>query len=1040
MDDPPARRQSRVRIAIAAASGVAVLALTGLWTQRTQIARDYVDAELARRGVEGRYAITRFGFGGQRLERIRIGDPARPDLTADYADLRIALGVNGPYLASVSAGGVRLRGRLVNGTVTFGAVDRLLPAPSGAPFSLPDLVVTLRDAAVRLETPAGVIGVGLAGQGRLSDGFAGRMAAVAPRLALRGCAIRRARAVVNIAIAARRPALDGPVAADGVMCDGGIALVRPAATIDLALNAALDRWSGGAFLNVAQARAGANVLHAVTGRIGYHGTATGTGGTVTLAADRFATRGLTAGRSDFDGQYRIGPEVRVKGALTLADGAADAATTRAIVAAGRTGAGTPIAPVVQAIATATARAGGRFDARAHVDFGQANGAFKLRLAQVTAVSDSGARLAVTEGGGLGIDGPSGAMRIDGRVAVAGGGLPTIAATLAQPAADAPITGTVRMADYAADGALLRMAPVQFRTAPGATRFDTVLTMDGPVASGRVAGLRLPIRGRLGRGGSFAINAACVPMTFDRLTLSGLAVGATRVGLCPGGPALLARAAGGAVRGGARIAAPVLMGTLGGAPVRIASDSLAIDLNGADFVARRLAVRLGPEDGRSLLDIDRFAGRFGDGGVGGRFDGLSGRILAVPLAMTEGAGQWQLADGVLHVAGETLTVSDTDAVARFRPLVSKTIALTLRDNVIATHGRLQVPATGTAVTDVTIRHDLNIGAGTARLAVPGIRFGPDLQPEQLTRLTLGVVANVKGTVTGEGVIAWNRRGVTSGGTFATESIDLAAAFGPVSGLKTRVVFDDLLALRTRPGQVATVIEINPGIAVRDGMVRYQLLPDQRVAIEDGRWPFSGGALTLEPTLLDFGGTRDRRMTFRVVGMDAAQFVQQFEFKNIAVTGIFDGVMPMIFDDRGGRIAGGRVAVRPGGGTLAYVGEISNADLGRFGSLAFDALKRMRYRDLTILLDGALDGELVSKVVFDGTNQTPKEAIRRNGLLSAFSNLPFRFNIVITAPFRALLNSAQSLNDPRGLIRQAMPTAEPPLPGSAPIQAQESEPVR
>jgi hypothetical protein len=160
--------------------------------------------------------------------------------------------------------------------------------------------------------------------------------------------------------------------------------------------------------------------------------------------------------------------------------------------------------------------------------------------------------------------------------------------------------------------------------------------------------------------------------------------------------------------------------------------------------------------------------------------------------------------------------------------------------------------------------------------------------------------------------------------------------------------------------------------------------------------------------------------------------------------------MVFDESGGRIVGGRLSVRPGGGTLAYVGEISNAALGVYGKLAFDALKSMRYEALTIDLDGSLDGELVSRVLFDGTNQTPREAIRRNGLLSQFSNLPFRFNITIRAPFRGLLNSAASFNDPRALIRQSMPPTEAPLPGSAPlaapptkaeaVQTQESEAVR
>jgi hypothetical protein len=174
------------------------------------------------------------------------------------------------------------------------------------------------------------------------------------------------------------------------------------------------------------------------------------------------------------------------------------------------------------------------------------------------------------------------------------------------------------------------------------------------------------------------------------------------------------------------------------------------------------------------------------------------------------------------------------------------------------------------------------------------------------------------------------------------------------------------------------------------------------------------------------------------MDAALFVQQFEFKNIAATGIFDGTLPMIFDAKGGRIEGGRLVVRNGGGTLAYVGEISNEKLGRFGGMAFDALKSVRYSNLAIELNGSLDGEIISRVIFSGTNEAPVAA--RKGLLGGLVGLPFKFNITIKAPFRSLVNSAQSINDPRGLIQNTLEQRRAAPPPSKSVQPQESEKMR
>jgi hypothetical protein len=114
----------------------------------------------------------------------------------------------------------------------------------------------------------------------------------------------------------------------------------------------------------------------------------------------------------------------------------------------------------------------------------------------------------------------------------------------------------------------------------------------------------------------------------------------------------------------------------------------------------------------------------------------------------------------------------------------------------------------------------------------------------------------------------------------------------------------------------------------------------------------------------------------------------------------------------------------GGTLAYVGEVSNADLGMFGKLAFDALKSLRYKCLTILMDGHIDGEVVTQVAFNGVNQAPVGADHM-GLGRQFTGLPFIFNIRIEAPFRGLLNTAQSFVDPSLLIRSHLGNGYQPV---------------
>ena len=217
------------------------------------------------------------------------------------------------------------------------------------------------------------------------------------------------------------------------------------------------------------------------------------------------------------------------------------------------------------------------------------------------------------------------------------------------------------------------------------------------------------------------------------------------------------------------------------------------------------------------------------------------IGKVPLQLTDGTGRWSYRNKDLTIDAAAM-VSDRDPNPRFYPLRSDDLHFTLAGNDIRATGSLHHPATGTLVTNVAIEHRLSTGAGHATLDVPGLAFGPNLQPEELTRLTEGVVALVNGTVSGQGRIDWAEGGkVTSSGDFSTANMDLAAPFGPVTGVSTRIHFDDLLGLSTPPGQLMTVQTVNPGIVVSDGVVHYQLLPHNRVKIERGEWPFMGGRL-------------------------------------------------------------------------------------------------------------------------------------------------------------------------------------------------------
>jgi hypothetical protein len=648
----------------------------------------------------------------------------------------------------------------------------------------------------------------------------------------------------------------------------------------------------------------------------------------------------------------------------------------------------------------------------------------VRIADANVIGPNGARARVFGGSGVTYYWPSNGLRIDGNIEMAGGGLPNGRVSLRQPAPGASMSGVADIAPYAAGGQRLALSPIRFGPAPGgATSLSTQAQLDGAFPGGRVQALRLPIEGRVGRGGSFAFGTSCAVVSFNLFQMSSVQLGAARLPVCPIGPAIVSKGPGGAVTTAARINQPVLNGRIGSSPLHLAAASGQIVNNRFGFNA--LAMRLGKPQSPVVFDAAHLAGSFAGSALNGNFGGAKATIGNVPLLLSDGTGTWRFRNGSLAV-NSALTVSDKDANPRFYPLRSNDVRFTLAGDYVRATGGLHNPATGVLVSNVNIEHRLSSGAGHALLDVPGLKFGPGFQPEQITRLTQGVIALVNGTVSGTGRIDWSGGGkVTSTGDFSTANLDLAAPFGPVTGIRGNIHFSDLLGLKTDPHQTMTVASINPGILVENGVIHYQLLPGQLVKIERGEWPFMGGRLILQETVLNFGRPSAKRLTFQVEGFDAHAFVSSLGFKELDATGKFNGVLPMIFDENGGRIVGGRLDSQ-GPGSLQYVGTVSKANLGTMGNIAFNALKDLRFKSMIIRLDGDLAGEFAARLNIDGAGIGQSTQTQRI-IRSLLAKIPLHLNVTITGPFRALIATAKSVSDPRQVIKDVLPRPFEDVPG-------------
>lgn len=1003
------------------------LALGIAWTQREGIAIGYIEDLLEEAQAEGSYEIVEIGLGRQRIRNLVIGDADMPDLTVEQADIYLDFGFGYPEVSRVVARGVRLNGRLVDGVFDFGQLGGFLPEPTGEPFALPALELELRDALVRLETPYGPLALGATGSGPLQDGFRGYLAAASPRLAYEGCEATAPRSGFAIRVEDRRPMLEGPLRATQVTCaDGDLALAEPELAIDAMFSESLDRWGGEAELVAASLTHESGRAARTRLALSFDGEAGGqTTGTVRLRLTDAQGMDIAAQRLGILGHYRVrdgGGTIGFDGDVDLSGARLAPSRTVAVTEALRGASGTPLGPVGAMLARAVEAASGDFDAQFALTaaYGERGGA--VRFAEIRGTSESGARLTLERGEGMQYGWPDRGVRFEGAMRLVGGGFPQSYVTIDRPRANAPLQGRAEIAPIRAGDALLRLEPIRFTAeTSGNTRITTQIELTGPLADGRVERLTMPISGTLSAGGRLSVGEGCTPIRWARMMVAGMVLGPTELPFCPiTGGSLVRYAPGSGLSGGGQLVRPRLRGRLGESPLTITAADFRLPLARPSFVTNGVSVRLGPQGAQSELDIARLSADFVSGGVDGRYSGAAGQIVNVPIRLSEAAGDWRFTDGALTVDGAAdLTNTAPDRI--FEPMIVRDMAMRLENSMIRATGEVRAPEQDVRIADVDLYHDLRDGTGEATLDTDNLAFNDGIQPTDLTDLVLGIVAEVRGLVSGTGTIRWDAAGVTSDGVYQLTDIDLAAPFGPVRGLTTEIRFTDLLGMNTESGQVASVRDINPGVLVSGGTVRYEFLSANRVRVEGARWPFAGGELILNPTILDFRVDRERKLVFRVEGVDAFQFLEARDFENIIATGTFDGKLPMVFDQNGGRIEGGRLVSRAGGGTFSYEGEISDVNLGVFGSLAFNALELIRYSELVLEFDGAIDGEMVTSIRFTGVSPNlarEDQGFIVGGFTRELAEIPIRFDITMNAPFNRMLYSFRLLDDPGFLVNQAI----------------------
>ncbi|HKT85794.1 MAG TPA: YdbH domain-containing protein [Novosphingobium sp.] len=1011
--EPRERRRRRWRVAAIVLLGLLLVAGGAIWFTRKDIANNVIGGQLDSMGLPARYEIVRIGPSEQVIRGLSIGDPQQPDLTVEEIRVRTKLNWGLPGIGRITLVRPRLFGRLRGGRVSFGSLDKVLFTGGRKPFSMPDYDLKIVDGRALIESGYGRMGARLEGEGRLRGGFVGEFAAIAPRLAAAGCEAGRTSLYGKLSVTAQKPRFVGPLRLASLSCpEQRLQLARAGARLDLTFDKALDGGEGAIGLAAAEGVFGDSRAHGLAGKAQVRYRERAFNARYELAARGVATSQARIAGLAFDGRARSSAgleRIDIEGDLAGKGIAIGPALDRTLAEAVRAGEGTLIAPLAAQVRTALMRETRGSTLDANLVLRRSPEGLSLVIPRGSLRGGSGASLLALSRVQALIGG--GAPRLTGNFATGGRGLPAIAGRM-ETGAGGRLSMRIEMPEYRAGEtrvAIPELALVQGRN--GALGFAGQARLSGALPGGRAEDLLLPVEGAWAANGDLAIWPRCVEVAFGRLVFANLTLDKRGLQVCPAAGAPIVRSRDGGMEIAAGVPRLDLAGHLGQTPIRIASGALGFARKGSrpgTISAKAVVVELGPRDTASKFGVTHLDARLGKE-VGGTFNEADVALYAVPLDLHHTAGNWRYANGVFSIDKGSFTLVDRAPAARFEPVAARDATLRLANNVITAQALMREPASDREVVRAGIVHDLATARGHADLTVEGIAFDRKLQADTLSHMALGVVSNLEGTVRGTARIDWSQAGLTSHGRFATEGLGFAAAFGPVKGLSGEVVFTDLLGLVTAPDQRLKIASINPGIEVTDGVLSFQMKPNHVLQVNGARWPFMDGELTLEPATMTIGVAETRRYTLKVQGLDAATFVQHLDLTNINATGVFDGELPLVFDENGGRIENGYLTSRPPGGNVAYVGSLTYKDLSAMGNFAFDALKSVDYKNMEIGLGGSLSGEIITRISFDGLSQGA--GAKSNFLTRQVAKLPIRFILNIRAPFFSLFGSMRSLYDPR-----------------------------
>ncbi|MCH7794867.1 MAG: YdbH domain-containing protein [Proteobacteria bacterium] len=311
--------------------------------------------------------------------------------------------------------------------------------------------------------------------------------------------------------------------------------------------------------------------------------------------------------------------------------------------------------------------------------------------------------------------------------------------------------------------------------------------------------------------------------------------------------------------------------------------------------------------------------------------------------------------------------------------------------------------GAARLAIAGRHNLAAGRGRAEIVLDPLTFDPGgLQPGALAPPLAGL-RDVSGGLQADATLAWAPGEMSGAARLRLDDLSFGSDAAAVQGLDLDLRLDRLFPPGSPPGQRLSVRRIDPGVALDDIDVRFQVRPGAptRLAIERGALSVSGGRLLLRDLLVDPAAER-QDLAIEVEGLALAELFRILDVEGLSGTGRLSGRIPIALVGEtviveAGRLeadAPGRLRFRSEQAAQALAGAGESADL------MLRVLQDFHYDELSLTIDKPAETDARLALVLLGNNP------------DVLDGYPFRLNINLEGDIGKLaeaLRQAYSLSN-------------------------------